>query len=348
MEEVVNIGIDAGYGYFKAGRVIKDKVHLVSTAAVFGVGDTELGALTGVLEGRRGIEPKKVTFDGQTLLVGENVPRWAIPIQRTDFGRFWEITNEFLALLYAVWSGLLPPGPHTVNLLLGLPISLTISSEARSLAENIRGKLCREHDFQVGKKRYKVFVQSCLIAPQPLGAYYAWLFNEDGSPAQTKDLAEALVGVCDIGYNTSDLFAIEGGVPVKRYIGGIQLGVHNVALMVSEQLATQTGHNFSPAELEPYIRGDKETMILAGKSIDVAGLRRQAVEVVGTKIIEFINGKWGDAPFAKLLIVGGGAYIFGERLRRQYPFAEIPRDPVMYNALGFTIVAHFKASSLFK
>jgi len=343
---MVNIGIDAGYGAFKAGRVIQDGQKFVTkttlVASIIGVGDTELGVFRGL-----GKEPKKVTFGGQTILVGEEVPRWATPIQRTDFGRFWEISTEFLALLYAVLANLFPPGTHDVNILLGLPVTLAISSEARTLVGTITQKLCTEHSFSIGRRSYTFRIHSVKAVPQPFGAQVAWLLNDEGTPAQSEELSKALIGVCDIGFNTCDLFASEEGKPIRRYIGGLQLGVNDVFRFVQEELYRLTGVRFSPAELDPYIRGAKTTMIVAKKTYNVAQIVSRAVDTIGLELIQFINGLWGNPPFAVLLIVGGGAYLFGDRLKAQYVFAEVPPDPIMTNAIGLARYAHWKGDKLF-
>jgi len=99
----INIGLDPGFGGTKAACITPGGAHVAIVPSVIGVGQTDLGLLSvGELgRRRRSRQPDQVTFEGVTYLVGENVARYARPVERMDFLRLSD-GPELRALFYNV------------------------------------------------------------------------------------------------------------------------------------------------------------------------------------------------------------------------------------------------------
>ena len=84
-----NVGLDPGFGGFKAACIGSGSTWVVTMPSVVGVGETDMGLLSlGALgRRRRSRQPDQVTFDNVTYLVGEGVARYARPVERMDFLR---------------------------------------------------------------------------------------------------------------------------------------------------------------------------------------------------------------------------------------------------------------------
>jgi len=112
------------------------------------VGETNLGLLSlgDLSPRRRQVVPDRVTFGGVTYLVGENVARYARPVQRMDLLRLAD-GPELRALCYAAVYRLLGAGEHQATLMVGLPVEVMADRE-RGLAtlRALRGWLVDHHD----------------------------------------------------------------------------------------------------------------------------------------------------------------------------------------------------------
>ena len=98
------IAIDPGFGGFKIAEVRENTLFTHTLPAVVGTGSTEIGYLGIGLGQQNKHKPHRVSFDSTGYLVGQNVHRYAQPIERLDFQRLAECP-ELRALLYtALWK----------------------------------------------------------------------------------------------------------------------------------------------------------------------------------------------------------------------------------------------------
>ncbi|MGD1997153.1 MAG: hypothetical protein PVH62_10320, partial [Anaerolineae bacterium] len=88
-----SLAFDFGYGNSKMALVVTEqgraRLRTSVIPSVVGIGNTDIGRLSmgGLGRQRRRNLPDEVLIDGVTYLVGENVHRYAEPLQRTDFHR---------------------------------------------------------------------------------------------------------------------------------------------------------------------------------------------------------------------------------------------------------------------
>jgi hypothetical protein len=138
-----NIGLDPGFGGVKAACIGLEGARAATVPSVVGVGQTDLGLLSvgNLGRRRRSRRPDQVTFDKITCLVGENVARYARPVERMDFLRLSdgpELRSQFYDLVFR----LLGEGAHhtngsarsfqntlTINVMVGLPVEVMADRE---------------------------------------------------------------------------------------------------------------------------------------------------------------------------------------------------------------------------
>lgn len=78
-----------------------------------------------------------------------------------------------------------------------------------------------------------------------------------------------------------------------------------------------------------------------------------SVDIIGRQIAAFLATTWNDSKrgetassFAKVLLIGGGAYIFLPHMREVIPNAEHIKDPGYANALGYGQMAEHALNKL--
>ena len=70
------------------------------------------------------------------------------------------------------------------------------------------------------------------VLAQPVGAYANWLLDEELSLRRSGRKAE--VAILDIGFNTLDLYVVQGGQVLPRFVGGGKVGVRRLLNLLNE------------------------------------------------------------------------------------------------------------------
>ncbi|MCE7739622.1 MAG: hypothetical protein GPJ50_09610, partial [Candidatus Heimdallarchaeota archaeon] len=96
----------------------------------------------------------------------------------------------------------------------------------------------------------------------------------------------------------------------------------------------------------------KKNILVGGKALDITSAMDQAVTSIADVIVDesnrLLNNLPPDAWIEKVIVCGGGAYVFGDYLKQAFFEANIvkntnevlqPTDAVMSNALGFEQIA---------
>lgn len=307
MSEMI-VAVDPGFGNIKA--VADGKA--VSLPSVVAVPAGPLGlAGMGMKVARKAV---RVTFDRGDFYVGPGARSWGHVVENLDFSRL--ASPEAEALLYAVLASVVPDGAG-IRLVLGLPVPLLRDEAvARPALEALRGRLVREHRFEIDGKPFSLRVAALRAAAQPVGAWADWALDAEGRWANPA-ARTALAGVADIGFNTLDLYGIQGGKLEPRLVGGDKVGVRRLLDLAAPDL--------------PYYEADER--LRAGK------LRADdARNVWLSEVLGAAERVWNAARLDLVLLVGGGAVLLRDRqeaFRRAFR-AEvvIPDDPVLANARG--------------
>jgi hypothetical protein len=346
MTAIRDIALDPGFGGFKAAEVQGDVINVKAMPSVVGVGDTDIGMLgLGGVTGRKRRRrlPHKVNFDGLEFLVGERVADFARPVERLDFLR---LSNgpELRALTYATLFDLVDGGAIDLRIVVGLPVEVLQGPDARAIVKGLRGWLLGEHCFTVDSKETHLHIHSLLPMAQPVGAFLEWGLNLHGQ--WVRDAADFTlpVGICDLGFNTLDLFTVKQGEVSARYTSGDTLGMRRAAEALVGAVKRQYQRDLSLHEADGLLRKHVKTgpvlLAMAGGTVDVRPLVRSALDVAAGEVTSFVERTWGNGrQFARLLLTGGGCLALGQRLKQQLPHATLLHDPVTANARGLARLA---------
>ena len=331
------IGVDPGYGNFKVARTNTGRPAVVVVPSVVGVGETDMGLLSLGDMGRRRRQagPDEVFCEGVTYLVGEGVARYARPVQRMDFLRLSD-GPELRALFYDAMFHLHGEGEHQAVLMVGLPVEvMTDRNRARTSLRTLRSWMMGRHEFEVNGTTVALTVSQVKVMAQPAGAFFAWGLDDSGRWARSKVDLKAPVAICDIGFNTLDLFSVQSGEVVARFTGGDTVGVRRAAELIINAVQTVHGITLSLHEGDALLHQRQPRLFTAQGETDLASLVRQAADATAAAVITFVERRWGNGrQFPHLLFTGGGAETLRKTLLQQYPHGLILDEPVTANALG--------------
>ncbi|MDD3828462.1 MAG: ParM/StbA family protein [Anaerolineae bacterium] len=335
--QTLNIGLDPGFGGAKAACVGPEGARVATVPSVVGVGQTDLGLLSVGKLGRRrrSRQPDQVRFEGMTYLVGENVARYARPVERMDFLRLSD-GPELRALFYDVVFRLLGEGQHRANVMAGLPVEVMADrAQAQSTVQALRRWMIGEHDYAVNEDQVTLEVQNVLVMAQPAGAFFAWGLNDQGKWTHSRADLKAPVAVCDIGFCTLDLFVVEGGEVVGRFTGGDTVGMRRAAELLINAIRGSYGIGLSLHEADALVRQRQPRLHTAQGEQNLRSVVDQALDTTAAAVVSFVERHWGNGrQFAHLLFTGGGAEALRDTLLRQYPQGAVLPNPVTANALG--------------
>lgn len=342
---MIRISVDPGFGNFKMATVAPEGARVAVVPSVVGVGETDLGMLSlGDLGARRRHkEPERVTSGGVTYLVGENVARFARPVQRMDFLRLSD-GPELRALFYAAVFRLLgtrrsPLGKgeyHDVVLMVGLPVEVMGDREvARETLRTLKAWMVARHQFTVNERAVTFDVTDVRVMPQPAGAFFAWGLDDQGKWTRPRSDLKAPVAVCDIGFNTLDLFAVEGGEVIARFTGGDTAGMRRAAELIINAVRGEHQVELSLHEADALLLQKRPRLYTSDGEADLSLPVKQALDATAAGIVTYVERRWNKGrQFAHLLFTGGGAEALREALLRQYPHGVILPDPIAANAVG--------------
>ncbi len=311
------------------------------------VGHTDLGLLSlGDLgRGRRTLaQPLQVTWgNGPTYLVGPGVELHAAPIERLDFARL-ATGPELQALTYGACGQLLGPGHYQAVAVAAFPVEvLADTAQAQPLLRAFTRWFKARHEFTVDGAQTTLDITDVLALAQPAGSYFAWGCNDAGQWLRSASDLQGLVGVCDIGFNTADVFSVQAGQIIGRYTGGDTLGLRRAAEHIRQTVRQQYAVQLSLHQADAFLRQRQPLLHTAGQTVDLTPLVQQARASTAGALHAFLESRWGNGrQFAHLLFTGGGAAALQTELLAQFPYGVLLPDPVTANAVGLARYARRK------
>ncbi len=279
--------------------------------------------------------PDQVSFGSCTYLAGENVARYARPIERMDYQPLGD-GPELRTLFYAVTYRLLGEGAHAANLMVGLPVEVMADGDqARATLRILRSWMVAEHHYAVNGHQVDLTIRDARVMAQPAGAFFAWGLDDLGRWVRPKDDLWAPAAICDIGFNTLDLFTVEAGEVVGRFTGGDTLGMRRAAETLASSVRSAFGVGLSLHEADALLQHKQPRLHAAGGEQDIRAAVHQALDMTAAAVISFVERQWGNGrQFAHLRFAGGGAESLHDALLRHYPHGVLLPNPVTANALG--------------
>ena len=188
-----------------------------------------------------------------------------------------------------------------------------------------------------------VHIPSSKVMPEGLGAWFDFALEPSGGYCANFNPEETTV-VVDIGGHTTDVLTVQpNSVVAHRQTGSETVGVLNVLEEFSTELFNAFGiEQKNLAKLEKAVQSGKYK--ISGVEHDVATLVDKSKRAAASKIMRAVNRFIGTAiDVDRILLVGGGAAIYGAHICAEYPQATVLADSGMANANGFAkalLVAH--------
>ena len=173
------------------------------------------------------------------------------------------------------------------------------------------------------------------VMPEGLGAWFDFALDTDGTYRKGFDVDETCV-VVDIGGHTTDILTV---LP-NRVVSHKQTGSETVGVL---DVLQELGNNiFAQFQIEEknLTRLEKANQTgkykISGVEHDVSALVERSKAAAADKIMRAINkfiGKGTEVD--RILLVGGGANVYGAYICNKYPQAILLDNPEMANAKGF-------------
>ncbi len=340
-QPLLRIGVDPGFGGIKMVVIENQLPKSIHIPSVVGIGDTDLGMLSLEVNSRRKRDkPLTVAWQGISYLVGDHVPDYARPVERMDFNRLSD-GFELRALLYAGLGKLLGAGEYRADLMVGLPVEVMANKElAKETRRALRSWLVDQHAFTVDNVQTRLKIEQVQVLAQPAGAYFAWGWNNQGQITRPPEDLEDPAAICDIGFNTLDLFAVQNGQVTSKFTSGDTVGMRRAADYVTLVVRKQYGISLSLHEADALLHQNQPTLATAEGRVDLSKLVGTALASTTGEILTFLSNRWNNGrQFRHLLFTGGGSEALREALTRQYPHGVVLETPVMANALGLARAA---------
>lgn len=325
MTDITRVGLDVGFGDVKAARLQDDKFETVSFPAILGQAQDLASYSTGLGGSRR--RATRLVYDGVEYYVGHEALRHSRTLAgRQDRARIGSVEERVLAL-----AALAQLGVDRAYIVTGLPVLWF--DDRRKLSRSLRG----EHRFVWDKEERVIHVVGVTTVPQPFGGFY-WRFLDDrGLATVSEDEMLRTYAFLDVGWNTSDMSAIQELRPVERWSGGARVGVRNVVEIVGDQVQRRLGLELQPHEIDDAVRLRRVEVF--GEYHDIGDIVDGAIVGLAQQEISAATQLWGNGErMSEILIFGGGVAIpgVGRELRKAFPHnSTVLSRPALANALGF-------------
>jgi hypothetical protein len=304
------LAVDPGFGVTKVK--INDQVITIPSAIarMKNVGNAGIGM-------KVASHANTITYNWETYAIGEGAWHHGETLTNRDYSAL--ASPEAKAKNFGAIAEALPPGEYIVDtLVIGLPVDL-LMDEAQGQA--IMGGLKSykgTHNFSTPKGEYKITINKLKALAQPVGAYADWLLDDELRIRKNGRNAE--VAILDIGMNTLDLYVVQDGKVLPRFIGGGKVGFRRLL-----QLLSTNGHD--PEELDAMIR--------AGKLKP----SKDQLESWLSEILAATERTWSNLRrFTTVIPAGGGSIVLGDLLRlaliSKGAAISWPEDPATTNVRG--------------
>lgn len=252
----------------------------------------------------------------------------------------WITSPEWIACFYAVVSEL----TRATSVELGVVTGLPVADFARG-REVIRSRLIGEH--LIGRdgrysQRITISPDSLRVIPQAWGGVLSVLLDDQGRVADPQ-ISRQKVGVIDIGGHNVGYLSVDGLTDVPSESRSTERGVWNVARSLRSYLEAHypgmgrlRDHAVMRAVIERRISN-------AADVIDLRPVIEPLLADIGDEIVETAAQYWGEraAVVSRILVIGGGAYLWGDRIKQAFPQAEVLPRPEFSNAAGYARFAAY-------
>jgi plasmid segregation protein ParM len=173
------------------------------------------------------------------------------------------------------------------------------------------------------------------VFPEGLAAWVDYAVA-DGKMRVT---AKETVGVIDIGGRTTDCAVVLEDRRIDHpRCGSAMAGALDVVAEIATKLSTRlNGAAISEALVDKALRAGVRTLSVRGKTVDFSDLLETALTQTLGKVKQEVSRRFGGAEdLERIILVGGGAYLFQAALLKDFPDQlYVPEQPEFANARGF-------------
>lgn len=281
------LAVDPGFGDTKI-RVNDRTVKIISAIArARSVGMAGIGM-------KSASQAVTVQYGWDTYVIGEGAWHHGELLTNRDYSAL--SSPERRALVFGAIAQALPPGAYTFEtMVIGLPVPLLMDEvQGQAILGGLKAYK-GEHHFATADGPYRLQINKLKALAQPVGGYADWLLDDELRLRRNGRAAE--VAVLDIGMNTLDLYVVQDGKVLPRFIGGGKAGVRRLL-----ELLSANGHD--PEELDALIRSGK--------------LRpaKEQLEAWLSEVLAVVERTWSSLRrFTTVIPVGGGSILLGDLLR---------------------------------
>jgi len=314
------IALDPGFGNTKTTTGHHAAVIQTAVSTPNHIGMADIGM-------KKQTKSNLVSINGANYAVGQNAWNLGAPIGGMDFSNL--VSEPRLALFYAAFAEAenghrdhIADQYKDNTLVIGLPVPLLQNEAETRLVLSDLKKMKRWHEFTYNKDPYRLEISKIKVLAQPVGAYTDWLLSWElgGDLVPRKGGKDSEVAILDIGMNTLDLYVIQNGQIVSRFIGGAKVGVH---WMLTADRPTK-----DLVELDADLRSGKfkpTDTILSGWF---------------SAVMDVVENHWPNLTrFDAVIPTGGGALLLKDQLTRSLSArgaaVHLPEDPITANVRGF-------------
>lgn len=315
----MNLGIDIGYSHTKIVSISNHGKHDVFPSVTCAPVSSMMN-----LDGAR----MSLIHHGDTsLLTGDCAVIHGG--QRTE-DPDWVLGNKWLSLLYTAIGRTQKTHTHGV-LVTGLPVA-----DYARLRVALRTNLLQHHAFDYNGKPYAYRCLDVRVVPQAWGPILSLIFDKNGDKVQ--DLTNERIAVIDIGGKTVNLLSVDGLMDIPTETRGLELGAWNVIKEVRNffnrehpGLNRMSDHQIVKAVAVGFIN------VPGGKRVTLRTVITPVVERMGEQIVELSQQYWGRGALThqRVLVTGGGAYLWGKHIKKAFPHATVVNSPEFGNAQGY-------------
>lgn len=253
-----------------------------------------------------------VTVRGRQWFVGETAAIHAGASIASGLSADWVASSEHAALL-AHGKQLADEAKPKGNRLyvLGLPVDQFNPAQKGRLIDAATDAL-------------DTAAENIFVLPQPMGAYYAHLFDYTGLPKTTSDIARESWAMVDVGYYSTDIVLLRKGRWAEKASGG-SAGVQLAADLVRRSLADR-GIEIDLVEAQEVLKSGR--LKVYGESVDASTETKAATDELAAIVWDTASQLLGSSArsFDGVLVAGGGAQLVMPIIQANWPHARMVED----------------------
>ena len=163
-------------------------------------------------------------------------------------------------------------------------------------------------------KNLKAFnIEKVIVVPQPYGTYCDGLFDYDLNI--NTEFAHSMVGIIDIGHQTSDIIQVHGNDYIEKYSFTSPHGISEINTKIATYLNNKYSMSKEEYEVTSIVR--KKKLSTRSGVIELKPTVDHAYEILATKLNNEIKSKWKNIQELNyILITGGGGKALINKLKK--------------------------------